>query len=55
MGRGLGLSVVAEGVETDEQLKFLAEQQCDVVQGFLFGEPQPAREFERRWLVRSGS
>ena len=51
MGRGLGLSVVAEGVETDEQLTFLAEQQCDVVQGFLFGEPQPAREFERRWLV----
>ena len=52
MGRGLGLSVTAEGVETEEQLAFLAEQECDIVQGHLFSEPLPASEFAARWLVR---
>jgi diguanylate cyclase (GGDEF)-like protein len=51
MGKGLGLSVVAEGVETDEQLAFLGEQQCDIVQGFLFSNPVTAEQFESRWLT----
>lgn len=38
------LSVVAEGVETDAQLKMLRECQCDYIQGFLFGRPMPAEE-----------
>ncbi len=42
LGHSLGLSVVAEGVETPEQLAYLAERACDVVQGFLFGRPMPA-------------
>lgn len=42
MGRGLQLKVVAEGVETAEQLEFLRGLKCDTVQGFLFGTPQPS-------------
>ena len=42
MARGLSLRVIAEGVETEQQLDFLREQGCEEVQGFLFGEPVPA-------------
>ena len=41
MARSLDLSIVAEGVETVEQLDFLREQGCDLVQGYLFGRPRP--------------
>jgi diguanylate cyclase (GGDEF)-like protein len=54
MGKGLGLSVVAEGVETERQRAFLAEQGCDVLQGFLFGAPLAAEAFQERWLSGSG-
>ncbi|MCU1348705.1 MAG: domain S-box protein, partial [Acidobacteria bacterium] len=40
------LEVVAEGVETEEQLAFLALQRCDRIQGFLFSEPLAADELE---------
>ena len=43
MAHGLDLSVTAEGVETHEQLSFLAEQKCEEVQGFLFGAPRAAQ------------
>jgi diguanylate cyclase (GGDEF)-like protein/PAS domain S-box-containing protein len=39
LGRGLGLPVMAEGVETAEQLAFLARESCDEVQGYLIGRP----------------
>jgi EAL domain-containing protein (putative c-di-GMP-specific phosphodiesterase class I) len=42
MARGLGLRVIAEGVETEQQLDFLREQGCEEVQGFFFSEPVPA-------------
>jgi EAL domain-containing protein (putative c-di-GMP-specific phosphodiesterase class I) len=45
MGHSLELTVVAEGVETPEQLAFLRAQSCDVVQGYLFGRPIPPEEF----------
>ena len=41
LGRGLNLPVLAEGVETEEQLAFLAAEKCDEIQGFLIGKPQP--------------
>jgi EAL domain-containing protein (putative c-di-GMP-specific phosphodiesterase class I) len=39
LGRGLGLEVIAEGVETDDQLAFLANNGCDAVQGYLIAAP----------------
>jgi diguanylate cyclase (GGDEF)-like protein len=41
LGHSLHLKVIAEGVETDAQLRFLKRHGCDQVQGFLYGEPQP--------------
>jgi len=43
MAHGLGLSVVAEGVEDARQLEFLRTVGCDQAQGYLFGKPQPAQ------------
>jgi diguanylate cyclase (GGDEF)-like protein len=51
MGKGLGLAVVAEGVETPEQYAFLSAQGCDIVQGYYFGEPVTAEVFAQRWLT----
>jgi diguanylate cyclase (GGDEF)-like protein/PAS domain S-box-containing protein len=50
LGHHLGLVVVAEGVETDEQRCILLEQGCDLAQGFLYDRPQPAEEFAAAWL-----
>ncbi len=44
MGSSLKLQVIAEGVETEEQMEFLRENNCDQVQGFLFSKPLPADE-----------
>ncbi|WP_428827476.1 EAL domain-containing protein [Azonexus sp. IMCC34842] len=52
MGKSLKQRVVAEGVETAEQLAFLQNQQCDEGQGFLFSYPLPAGDFSR--LLGSG-
>jgi len=46
LSRSLNLKVIAEGVETPEQLARLREQNCDEVQGFLLGRAVPAEEFE---------
>ncbi|HJV79421.1 sensor domain-containing protein [Noviherbaspirillum sp.] len=45
MGKTLQLTVVAEGVETQEQETFLREHACDEMQGYLFSKPVPAGEF----------
>jgi EAL domain-containing protein (putative c-di-GMP-specific phosphodiesterase class I) len=49
IGESLGMTVVAEGVETDSQHRFLAEQGCPVLQGYLLSEPLQAAALER-WL-----
>jgi EAL domain-containing protein (putative c-di-GMP-specific phosphodiesterase class I) len=41
LGHKLGLQVIAEGVETEEQLGFLYKEGCDAIQGFFCGRPQP--------------
>jgi diguanylate cyclase len=45
LARAVGGITVAEGVETQRQLDILSELQCDLVQGYLFSRPVPAREF----------
>ena len=49
MAKELDLSVVAEGVESEEQLEFLRRHRCDLVQGFLFGKPVPPEQFEQTY------
>ena len=44
MSHGLGKTVVAEGVETDEQLAFLRENGCDSIQGFIYSRPVPIEQ-----------
>ena len=45
LGRGLDLPVIAEGVETEEQLAFLSKEGCNEMQGFLIGRPKPIRDY----------
>lgn len=45
LSRSLGIGVVAEGVETPEQLAFMEQNGCSTVQGFLFSKPVPPQEF----------
>lgn len=45
MAHNLNLTVIAEGVETDTELAFLCQQQCNAMQGYLFSRPMPAAEF----------
>lgn len=62
IGQKLGMTILAEGVETEEQLEFLKAEGCDHVQGYLIGKPMPAdkisgwmSEFVARQPVRSVS
>jgi diguanylate cyclase (GGDEF)-like protein len=54
LGRALGLSVVAEGVETAQQQEFLAGMGCHTFQGYLFGPPVAVEEFERMAAAWAG-
>jgi diguanylate cyclase (GGDEF)-like protein/PAS domain S-box-containing protein len=45
LGHGLEMSIVAEGVETQEQLSFLSEEGCDAVQGYFLGKPLPIGQY----------
>ena len=50
LARSLGMDVVAEGVETEEQLVFLKEVECKYAQGFYFSKPIPAEEAQKLLL-----
>ncbi|OHB90122.1 MAG: hypothetical protein A3D13_06840, partial [Planctomycetes bacterium RIFCSPHIGHO2_02_FULL_40_12] len=52
MAHGLGITTIAEGVETKEQLEFFRSHKCEVVQGYLFSKPLPAEDVTK--LLREG-
>ena len=54
MGRSLQLRVIAEGVETNQQLRFLSEHGCSGFQGHFFAQPMPAAELEAWMQARPG-
>jgi EAL domain-containing protein (putative c-di-GMP-specific phosphodiesterase class I) len=45
LARGLQLPVVAEGVETKEELTFLTDESCDEIQGYFIGQPRPIGDY----------
>lgn len=47
MAKSLGITVIAEGVETEEQRQFLLDSGCTQYQGYLFGKPMPIEQFEK--------
>jgi len=55
LGKKLNLRVIAEGVETDEQLAFLRENNCDEMQGYHFSKPVEAKELEAFLAARAGA
>jgi diguanylate cyclase (GGDEF)-like protein/PAS domain S-box-containing protein len=50
LAHSLGLKVIAEGVEMKEQADYLKHHGCEKVQGFLYSQPLPATEFEKKFL-----
>ena len=55
LAHNLGMAVVAEGVETEEQRSLLRDQGCDSIQGYLVSPPLPADEFATRFLSQAPS
>jgi EAL domain-containing protein (putative c-di-GMP-specific phosphodiesterase class I) len=53
LGKALGMGIIAEGVETESQWKWLIKEQCEAAQGYLFCRPVPVSEF-MRWLATNG-
>ena len=53
MALALNLQIVAEGVETVEQAKFLEQCGCDVAQGYYYSKPVPPEEFEKQAFGKS--
>ena len=51
LSKQLGMPVVTEGVEKEEQVRFLTEMGCDIFQGYYFNKPMPVEEFEKKYFV----
>ncbi len=54
LAHSLRLEVVAEGVETEDQLRFLRDQSCDLMQGYLLSKPVPAQQFAQFIAAQTG-
>lgn len=48
LAKNLGMTTVAEGIENVEQVEFLAERGCDLIQGFYFAKPMPIADYEQK-------
>jgi EAL domain-containing protein (putative c-di-GMP-specific phosphodiesterase class I) len=53
MGHSLGITIVAEGVETEQQLKFLSNLGCNFYQGFLFSKPVTIVELTEKLRIEN--
>jgi EAL domain-containing protein (putative c-di-GMP-specific phosphodiesterase class I) len=53
LGQVLNMKVVAEGVETEPQLRLLQSYGCHEIQGYYLSPPLLAEEFRKRWIERS--
>ncbi|MGP1612762.1 MAG: putative bifunctional diguanylate cyclase/phosphodiesterase [Catonella sp.] len=53
MSDGLKLKTIAEGVEDENQLSLLKKLGCDEIQGYIWGRPVPANEFEEKYIINS--
>ncbi len=52
LASGLGMSTIAEGVDSPTQVEALKQMGCDEAQGYFYSMPMPAEEFERVWAIR---
>ncbi len=50
MAKGMEIKTIAEGVEEEKQLEILKKLECDEIQGYIFGKPVPAQEFEKEHI-----
>lgn len=55
MAHNLRLKVIAEGVETNEQLQFLVDLNCDAIQGYLLSKPAPSQEITPEFLAKKAA
>ena len=49
LAKKLNMKIVAEGIESREQVEFLTEQECDLIQGYFYAKPMPISEFEEKY------
>ena len=55
LANSMGMNVIAEGVETEAQRRFLATNGCMTYQGYLFGRPMPVDDFTQRAVLSSNA
>lgn len=55
LAKKLNMRIVAEGIETREQVDFLATKDCDLIQGYYFAKPMPVAEFEEKMTLDSNN
>ena len=49
LGQSLDMKIVAEGIESREQVDFLVSQECDLIQGYYFAKPMPIEEYVEKY------
>jgi EAL domain-containing protein (putative c-di-GMP-specific phosphodiesterase class I) len=51
LAKKLNMKIVAEGIESREQVEFLTAQECDLIQGYFYAKPMPVAEFAEKYNV----